>query len=48
MHRDFVIDSFHELFDKTAPDFTPVYERLHALPEIAADAKAVEEEAIQH
>ncbi len=48
MHRDFVIDSFQELFDKTAPDFTPVYERLRALPEIAADARATEEEAIQH
>ena len=44
----FVINSFQELFDKTAPDFTPVYERLRALPEIAADAMLVEEEAIQH
>ena len=36
----FVIDSFQELFDKTAPDFTPVYERIGALPDIAADAGA--------
>jgi len=44
----FVINSFQELFDKTAPDFTPVYERLQALPGIAADARLAEEEAIQH
>lgn len=30
----FVIDSFQELFDKTAPDFTPIYERLRRLPEL--------------
>jgi len=35
----FVIDSFQELFDKTAPDFTPIYERVKAMPELAADAK---------
>jgi phenylalanine-4-hydroxylase len=34
----FVIDSFQELFDKTAPDFTPIYERVKALPELAAAA----------
>lgn len=34
----FVIDSFQELFDKTAPDFTPIYQRVRSLPEIAADA----------
>ena len=34
----FVIESFQELFDKTAPDFTPIYERVKALPEIAAAA----------
>lgn len=33
----FVIDSFHELFDKTAPDFTPLYEQVRALPELASD-----------
>ena len=30
----FVIDSFQELFDKTAPDFTPIYERVRAMPEL--------------
>jgi phenylalanine-4-hydroxylase len=34
----FVIDSFKQLFDMTAPDFAPVYERVRALPELAADA----------
>ena len=34
----FVIESFQELFDKTAPDFTPIYQRVKALPELAADA----------
>ena len=33
----FVIDSFEELFDMTAADFAPVYERVRALPEYAAD-----------
>ncbi|MFD0669434.1 phenylalanine 4-monooxygenase [Ramlibacter sp. MAHUQ-53] len=33
-HTYFVIDSFQELFDKTAPDFTPIYERLRGLPEL--------------
>ena len=36
----FVINSFQELFDKTAPDFTPVYERVKAKDELAADAVA--------
>ena len=31
----FVIESFQELFDKTAPDFTPIYQRVKALPELA-------------
>jgi phenylalanine-4-hydroxylase len=35
----FVIESFRELFEKTAPDFTPVYARVQALPEIAAGAR---------
>ncbi|MES2786737.1 MAG: phenylalanine 4-monooxygenase [Pseudomonadota bacterium] len=34
----FVIDSFEELFDKTAPDFTPIYDRVRQLPEFAADS----------
>jgi phenylalanine-4-hydroxylase len=37
----FVIDSFQELFDKTAPDFTPIYERVKDLPELAADGTGV-------
>ncbi len=36
----FVIDSFKQLFDMTAPDFAPVYERVLNLPEIAAGAAA--------
>lgn len=47
MHRDFVIDSFQELFDKTAPDFTPIYQRLRGLHDIAADTRLHEAEAIQ-
>jgi monomeric phenylalanine-4-hydroxylase len=34
----FVIDTFQQLFDMTAPDFAPVYERIRGLPELAADA----------
>ena len=34
----FVIESFQELFDKTAPDFTPIYERVKEMTELAADA----------
>ena len=33
----FVIDSIDELFEKTAPDFTPLYQALKKLPDIAAD-----------
>jgi phenylalanine-4-hydroxylase len=36
----FVIDSIQELFDKTAPDFTPLYQRVRAMDELAADAPA--------
>ena len=43
----FVINSFQELFDKTASDFTPIYRRLQGLPDIAADARQNQEEAIQ-
>ncbi|MBC7609507.1 MAG: phenylalanine 4-monooxygenase [Polaromonas sp.] len=35
----FVIDSFQQLFDMTAPDFTPLYAQLKNLPELAADAR---------
>lgn len=34
----FVIDSFEQLFDLTAADFTPLYERLRGQPEFAANA----------
>jgi len=34
----FVIDSFEQLFEATAPDFAPLYERLRELPEIPANA----------
>ena len=34
----FVIDSFAELFDKTKPDFAPIYARLQNLPPLPADA----------
>ena len=30
----FVIDNFQQLFDKTAPDFTPIYQAVKALPEL--------------
>ena len=36
-HTYFVIESFQELFDKTAPDFTPLYERVRGLPELSVD-----------
>jgi phenylalanine-4-hydroxylase len=36
----FVIDSFQQLIEATAPDFTPVYTRVAALPVLAADARA--------
>ncbi|MBB5015521.1 phenylalanine 4-monooxygenase [Rehaibacterium terrae] len=32
----FVIDSFEQLFEATRPDFTPIYQRLAALPSIPA------------
>ena len=32
----FVIDSFQQLFEMTAPDFAPVYERVSKLPELSA------------
>ena len=35
----FVIDSFEQLFQMTAADFAPIYERLRGLPEFAADER---------
>mgnify|MGYP006201177371 CR=1 FL=1 len=34
----FVIDSFEQLFDMTAPDFTPIYDTVRSLGELPADA----------
>jgi phenylalanine-4-hydroxylase len=34
----FVIESFQQLFDMTAPDFTPLYAALKSLPELPADS----------
>jgi phenylalanine-4-hydroxylase len=36
----FVIEGFEMLVRDTAPDFTPIYDRLRSLPAIAADAAA--------
>ena len=35
----FVIDSFQQLFEATAPDFTPVYRRVANAGELAADSR---------
>ena len=37
----FVIDSFQQLFDMTAPDFTPLYAQLQSLAELPADSSAI-------
>jgi phenylalanine-4-hydroxylase len=42
----FVIDSFQQLFDLTAPDFTPLYAQVQALGELAADAQIASDIAI--
>lgn len=42
----FVIDSFQQLFEMTGPDFTPFYEQVRRLPELAADARAGQPAAI--
>ncbi|MDB5761206.1 MAG: phenylalanine 4-monooxygenase [Herminiimonas sp.] len=34
----FVIRDFHQLFDDTAPDFTPIYQRLKTLEALPADS----------
>ena len=43
----FVIDSFKDLFDATAPDFTPYYEMLRALPSLAANQTIPEDTLIK-
>jgi phenylalanine-4-hydroxylase len=42
----FVIDSFQQLFDATAPDFTPIYRAVRGLPEIEAGVVLPEERLI--
>ena len=43
----FVIDSFQQLFDMAAPDFTPSYQQLQSLSELAADALLAEDRLVQ-
>ena len=43
----FVIDSFQELFDATAPDFTPYYAQLKQRPDIAANATIAADQLIR-
>ena len=43
----FVIDSFNELFDATAPDFTPHYALLRQRSDIAANALVAEDELVK-
>jgi len=42
----FVIDSFQQLFDATAPDFTPIYRAVRDLPEIEAGVVLPQERLI--
>ena len=42
----FVIDSFRQLIDATAPDFTPVYARVAQQGELAADARLPEDRRV--
>jgi phenylalanine-4-hydroxylase len=42
----FVIDSFQQLFDITAPDFTPLYVQLKSLGELSANAMLSEDQKI--
>ena len=39
----FVINSFQQLYEMTEPDFTPLYQQLQAMNELAADAKLPED-----
>ena len=43
----FVIDSFQQLFDMTAPDFAPLYAQLKSLDELLANARQAGDVAIQ-
>jgi phenylalanine-4-hydroxylase len=42
----FVIDSFEQLFEMTAPDFTPIYETVRSLGELPADASIASDSPI--
>jgi len=42
----FVIDDFQQLFDATAPDFTPLYRELETLEDLPADAALPEDRLI--
>jgi len=42
----FVIDSFDQLFDMTAPDFAPLYETVRSLGDLSADATSASDSAI--
>jgi phenylalanine-4-hydroxylase len=42
----FVIDSFKQLFEATAPDFTPLYRRLAGLSDLAANAALPEDRLV--
>jgi phenylalanine-4-hydroxylase len=42
----FVIHSFAQLFDATAPDFTPIYRKLDALPALAPNARLPGEQVV--
>ena len=42
----FVVDSFEQLFEATAPDFTPIYRAVRDLPEIEAGVVLPEERLI--
>ena len=42
----FVIDSFQQLFDATAPDFTPLYRELSPLLDLPADAALAEDRLV--
>ena len=42
----FVIDDFQQLFDLTAPDFTPLYAQLKTLGELAAEAQLPTDERV--
>ena len=42
----FVINSFQQLFDLTAPDFTPLYAQLQELSELSSNAALHEDQAV--